>query len=79
MEAKSDKNEPVTLSPIVYVQKIKEKIDQIVEKRAAAGQTVTQEKFNPWSISIFVPLEHPWPKNGPITVFSIVDDSGKVF
>lgn len=45
MEAKSDKNEPVTLAPIVYVQKIKEKIDQIVEKRAAAGQTVTQEKF----------------------------------
>ena len=45
MEAKSDKNEPVTLAPIVYVQKIKEKIDQIVENRAAAGQTVTQEKF----------------------------------
>ena len=45
MEAKSDKNEPVTLAPIVYVQKIKEKIDQIVEKRAAAGQTVTQEKL----------------------------------
>ena len=36
-------------------------------------------KFNPWSISIFVPLEHPWPQNGPITFFSIVNDSGKVF
>lgn len=45
MEAKNDKNEPVTLSPNVYVQKIKEKIDEIVENRAAAGQTVTQEKF----------------------------------
>ena len=35
--------------------------------------------FNPWGISIFVPLGHPWPFKRPSTFFSIVDDSDKIF
>ena len=37
------------------------------------------EHFNPWSISIFFPVKHPWPFKRPSTFLSIVDDSEKIF
>ena len=35
--------------------------------------------FNPWGISFFAPLGHPWPFKRPFTFSSIADDSDKIF